>query len=123
MSVASGWRSPQSPRPVDAPALRNPADIRGWLSAMSNADKVGLIDRLDTQALLGEEVLVLQISGDWAHVAVPDQPSPLDPRGYPVWIPMRQLTAAPPPHSDASVIVTTPTAWLSSAGTSLEVSF
>ncbi|HET7339379.1 MAG TPA: NlpC/P60 family protein [Candidatus Dormibacteraeota bacterium] len=123
MSVASGWRSPQSPRPVDAPALQNPANIRGWLTGMSNADKVGLIDRLDTQALLGEQVLVLQISGDWAHVAVPGQPSPLDPRGYPVWIPIRQLTALPPPHSDVSVTVTTPTAWLSFAGTRLEVSF
>ncbi|HET9780553.1 MAG TPA: C40 family peptidase [Candidatus Dormibacteraeota bacterium] len=123
VSVASGWRSPQASRAVDAPALQNPANIRAWLTGMSSADKVGLIGRLDTQALLGEEVLVLQITGEWAQVAVRDQPSPLDVRGYPVWIPVRQLTASPPPRSDTSVVVTAPTAWLRSGATSLEVSF
>src|SRR5690349_11127769 len=57
VSVASGWRAPTSPRAVDEHALRNPADIRGWLAGMTAADKVGLIDRLDTQLLLGDEVL------------------------------------------------------------------
>ena len=31
VSVATLWRTPDSPRAVDAPALRAPADIRGWL--------------------------------------------------------------------------------------------
>lgn len=123
VSVASGWRSPSSPRAVDQPALENPARIRAWLSAMSAADKVGLIDRLDTQALLGEEVLVLELSGQWARVAMPDQSTPLDARGYPAWIPVRQLTAVAPPDSDESVTVTSPTAFLHSDGDSLEVSF
>ena len=123
VSVASGWRSPVAPRPVDAPALENPVRIRAWLNGMSSADEVGLIDRLDTQALLGDRVLVLQLSGSWARVAIPDQSTPLDAHGYPVWIPTRQLIAQPPPNSGASVTVVAATAWLRSATTSLEVSF
>ena len=123
VSVASGWRSPSAPRAVDVPALASPAAIRTWLSRMSAADRVGLIDRLDTQAVLGEEVLVIAISGDWAQVAVRDQSTPLDARGYPVWMPVRQLSAVPPPDSDQSVIVVTPTAVLQGAGGPVEASF
>ena len=123
VSVASGWRSPSSPRPVDEPALENPARIRAWLAAMSAADRVGLIGRLDTQALLGEQVLVLQLDGGWAKVAIPDQPSPLDARGYPAWIPVRQLTPVAPPDSDELVTVTSPTAYLYSGADRLEVSY
>ncbi|MGO8936343.1 MAG: hypothetical protein ACLQLO_04095, partial [Mycobacterium sp.] len=35
VSVATVWTTPQSPRPVDHPALTNPVDIRGWLSDMT----------------------------------------------------------------------------------------
>ena len=34
---------------------------------------------------------VVALSGSWARVVVPDQPTPLDSRGYPGWIPKRQL--------------------------------
>ena len=84
---------------------------------------MGLIDRLDTQLLLGEEVLVLQVQGDWVKVAVRDQATPLDPRGYPVWMAARQLTAVAPPESGESITVTAPTATLTSASGNLEVSF
>lgn len=90
---------------------------------MSAADKVGLIDRLDTQVLLGDEVLVLKVAGSWAQVVVPEQSTPLDSRGYPAWIPVRQLTAAPPPDASETVTVTSATAWLRGAGTAIEVSF
>ncbi len=123
VSVASGWRSPSSPRPVDVPALQNPAAIRTWLDGMTAADQTGLIDRLDTQTLLGDEVLVLELNGDWAKVVVPDQATPLDARGYPVWIPTRQLTASPSPDSNDSVTVTAPRAYLRSAASTVEVSF
>lgn len=123
VSVASGWRAPSSPRPVDGAALQNPPDIKAWLARMSASDKVGLIDRLDTQALLGEEVQVLAISGGWANVSIPGQPSPLDQRGYPVWMPVNQLTAVPPPASMRSLRVITPQATLRSADSTIEVSF
>lgn len=123
VSVASGWRSPESPRPADYPVLENPVRIRDWVAAMTAASQAGLIDRLDTQLLLGDEVEVLEVKGVWARVVVPDQATPLDPRGYPVWIPVRQLTATPPPDTTEAVTVTAPVARLLSAGGTLEVGY
>src|SRR5436305_3527689 len=114
VSVASGWRSPQAVRAVDAPALENPARVRDWLAGMTAADQVDLIDRLDTQLLLGDQVQVLEIKSGWARVVVPDQATPLDGRGYPVWIPVRQLSAVPRPASSQLVRITSPTAILTS---------
>jgi peptidoglycan/xylan/chitin deacetylase (PgdA/CDA1 family)/cell wall-associated NlpC family hydrolase len=108
--VATGWHSGSSPRAIDAPALENPVRIEAWIAAMNNSAKEGLIGRVDTQLLLGDPVLVLRVSGHWANVVVPDQRTPLDSRGYPVWIPLRQLTAIPPPDADRSVMVVKPTA-------------
>jgi len=123
VSVASGWRSLASPRLVDAPFLKNPVRVRDWIAGMTSSDKSGLIGRLDTQLLMGDEVDVLEVKQGWARVVVPDQPTPLDARGYPVWIPVRQLTAASPPEGSESVIVTTSTARLSAGSTVLEVSY
>jgi gamma-D-glutamyl-L-lysine dipeptidyl-peptidase len=112
VAVAVVWRHPSSPRTVDAPALANPVRIAAWLDAMSLAQRRALSGRADTQALLGERVRVLAVSGTWARVVVPDQPSPLDRRGYPGWVPSRQLIAGAGPSSGAAVTVVTPTAWL-----------
>jgi gamma-D-glutamyl-L-lysine dipeptidyl-peptidase len=47
---------------------------------------------LETQALYGQRVVVLEESGDWAKVAVEGQPTPRDGLGYPGWVPKVQLT-------------------------------
>lgn len=96
VAVATVWTSPQSPRPIDAPALTNPVDVRGWLGAMSTADKLDLTDsnRTQTQALYGARVQVLDRRDGWTEVAVPGQPTPKNPLGYPGWIPDAQLTAS-----------------------------
>ena len=97
VSVATVWTTPQSPRPVDHPALTNPVDIRGWLSAMTPAQQEALTsDDLDqTQALFGDRVIVVREQGDWDQVLVPGQPTPKDSQGYPGWIPKAQLTSDP----------------------------
>jgi len=123
VGVASGWHSISSARPVDAPALANPSRIADWLRAMNVADKTGLIGRLDTQLLLGDEVLVLEVRSGWAHVVVPGQATPLDRRGYPVWIPVRQLSATSPPDAAQTVIVAVRTARLSPASAGVDVSY
>jgi cell wall-associated NlpC family hydrolase len=94
VSVATVWTTPQSPRSVDHPALTNPVDIRGWLSDMTPAQQEALTsDNLtQTQALLGDRVLVVGQQGDWDEVLVPGQPTPKNPLGYPGWIPKAQLT-------------------------------
>jgi gamma-D-glutamyl-L-lysine dipeptidyl-peptidase len=125
VSVATLWHSPASPRGVDQPALRQPVGVRSWLSSMTLRERLALNGRVDSQLILGERVVVDQRAGSWAHVVVPDQPTPLDPRGYPGWIPLRQLTFRLPTTSARDAVVVAPTAWLYTAtGTTrlLEVS-
>jgi cell wall-associated NlpC family hydrolase len=79
---------------------------------MSDADRADLEGRADSQLLLGDRVQVLAISGDWAQVAVPEQSTPLDSRGYPGWIPLRQLNPIAPYATGQMATVISPTAWL-----------
>ena len=97
VSVATVWTTPQSPRPVDHPALTNPVDIRGWLSDMTQAQQQTLTsDNLNqTQALFGDRVFLVGEQGDWDEVLVPGQPTPKNALGYPGWIPKAQLTTDP----------------------------
>lgn len=96
VAVATVWTSPTSPRPIDRPALANPSDVPGWLAAMSTADKLDLTgsNRTQTQAIYGQRVEVLSRRDGWTEVAVPGQPTPKNPAGYPGWIPDAQLTGA-----------------------------
>ena len=131
--MARLWQSPSSPRAVDAPALAAPVRYRAWLGAMSLGQRRALSEHSDTEALLGEQVVVRRVSGRWARVVVPDQPSQKDAGGYPGWIPLRQLTSAPPASTPTVATVVRRTAWLRadtgraaelteiSAGTSLPV--
>lgn len=124
VSVATLWRSPSAVRSVDAAALANPARIREWLAGLNAAAQAGLIDRADSQVLLGDRVDVIAVSSGWAGVVVPDQATPLDARGYPGWIPVAQLTAVPPAQTVETATVVVPTAWLLSHGVkAIEVSF
>jgi cell wall-associated NlpC family hydrolase len=112
VSVATLWRTPGSPRQVDRPALAKPARITEWLSDMTTAQRRALNGRADTQALLGDRVRVLRLRPGWAEVVVPSQPSQLDERGYPGWVPRRQLTTTRPARSARLATVTRRTAWL-----------
>jgi len=93
VAVATLWTGTDVVRPVDAPALGLPSRPRAWINDMSPADRAGLQGRALTQLLLGERVRVMDVRGDWALVVAPGQPSSLDPRGYPGWIPLDQLSA------------------------------
>jgi cell wall-associated NlpC family hydrolase len=93
VSVATLWAHPDALRPLDAPSAAQPVDIPAWLAAMTTADREWLVGRVQTQALYGMTVAVLRRRGNWSDVAVRGQPSQLDPRGYPGWMPTRQLTS------------------------------
>ena len=112
VSVATLWRSPSAPRAVDAPALASPTHIRRWLADMTLDERRGLGTLEATQALLGDRVRIVRLRGTWARIVVPSQPSPLDGRGYPGWVPRRQLTATLPVQSDTVATVVRRTAWL-----------
>jgi len=115
VAVANVWNEPGLARPVDDPSLADPVDIRRWISAMSHEDKLWLVDRLVTQALYGERVIVREIRGTWARVVVTGQPSSLDPAGYPGWVPAVQLRARDAPATPSSAVVTRPAAALRDA--------
>jgi gamma-D-glutamyl-L-lysine dipeptidyl-peptidase len=115
VSVATLWVSPGQARPLDAPAGSNPADPRAWVAGMGLADRVWLVGKLETQALYGQAVTVLETSGDWVHVVVHGQPTPRDPRGYPGWLPAVQLTtdgAFRRLQDRPFALVESPTTWL-----------
>jgi gamma-D-glutamyl-L-lysine dipeptidyl-peptidase len=96
VSVATLWVRPSSPRSVDAPALGNPVHIRAWLAAMSTATRRDLAGRVETQALYGERLVVTGVRTGWLQVVAVGQPTHRDARGYPGWVPRRQVTAQQP---------------------------
>lgn len=87
-AAANVWTLPSSPRSYDAPMLENPPQIRKWLASMGYEERLQLCtdNLVQTQALFGEEVIILKEEGEWAFVAVPGQPSNKDVRGYPGWM-------------------------------------
>ncbi len=95
VTAATLWTQPSSAGPVDRPALANPADLNRWLDDMSKAQKDDLIysSRTQTQALYGQRVRVLATKNGWAKIAVPTQATPKNSRGYPGWVPQRQLVS------------------------------
>jgi cell wall-associated NlpC family hydrolase len=115
--VANVWAEPGTASITD--------DHRVWpTEAITVEQRRALVGRMPTQVLYGEQVLVLGRNGAWTRIAVPDQPSPLDPRGYPGWVRSWQLRAHTP--NARTVTVTSPKARLStgavvSFGTQLPV--
>lgn len=93
VSVATVWTKPESPRPLDEPALKQPADIREWLKRMTVDDKLDLCEanRVQTQILYGTSVLAVEEQGDWVKVIIPQQATRKEASGYPGWVPRCQL--------------------------------
>lgn len=125
VNVAGLWTSPDAPRAIDAPALTHPAQLEQWLATLNDESRLALCrDKLlASQLLLDTPVEVIEKQTDrrgvaWCRVVVPSQPSSLDVRGYPGWIPRDQLAdTAGCANDTASVIVTAPIAWLQGLST------
>jgi cell wall-associated NlpC family hydrolase len=113
VNVATVWVDPSFPRPVDQRSLGNPPDVPGWIAAMTVSQKRWLEGRLETQAPYGTKVTVTGHDGTtWTKVAIPSQPTNRDPRGYPGWIPTRQLTGTAPGHAAKTALIRWRAAWL-----------
>lgn len=85
--VANVWEAPN--------AGHLPLDPHVWPTpAVTYSERRALVGHMPTQALYGEPVRVLARRGGWTKIAVPDQPSPLDARGYPGWVRSWQLAPA-----------------------------
>jgi cell wall-associated NlpC family hydrolase len=84
--VANVWEAPN--------AGHLPLDPHVWPTpTVTYAQRIALVGHMPTQVLYGESVRVLEQRAGWTHIAVPDQPSPLDRRGYPGWVRTWQLGA------------------------------
>lgn len=93
VALTTLWRAPEAVRPIDAPAVDDKPDATGWVAAMDHDARLDLLQRVDSQAEAGEPVLVQELSGAWARVVLPWQPSRKDAKGYPGWIPIAHLRA------------------------------
>src|SRR6059058_4727073 len=95
VSVATLWKAPNLYRSIDRPSVANPADPAAWSRNLATtADRIWLDSHVQTQALYGQQVAILAVRNGWAKVAVRDEPDPQNPRGYPGWLPLRQLKPA-----------------------------
>jgi len=82
--VANVWAAPGAGHlPLD-PHVLSTGDV-------SLSQRLALVGHMPTEVLYGERVLVLAVRPGWTKIAVPDQPSPLDRRGYPGWVLSWQL--------------------------------
>ena len=101
--VANLWVAPDSPRPVDIPAVADTPDLDQWLATLDQHPdddnqgdgRLGLHGRLHTQLVAGEPA-VLRGTPDrddgWVEVLAAWQPSRLDPQGHPGWVRRSHLT-------------------------------
>ena len=86
-----------------------PLDPHVWPTPqITYSQRIALVGHMPTQVLYGETVRVLEKKGGWTHIAVPDQPSPLDARGYPGWVRSWQVG----PAASAPLVVTAKSAKL-----------
>lgn len=100
------WAGPDAHREIDAPIVADVPDPRGWAAGLDVPARRDLDNRVLTQLLAGEPVEVLEERGDWLQVVAPWQPSDLDPRGYPGWVPRAHVApAAVPARREAVVTV------------------
>ncbi|PEB42739.1 MULTISPECIES: C40 family peptidase [Bacillus] len=132
VAAATLWTGPNLLRPIDEPSAMNPVNLWKWTKSMTLDEKLWLTstNKLETQALLGQEVTIIDRQGEWAKVVVHGQPTPRNEAGYPGWVPVKQLTYNQEfagKKEQPFVLITKPTAILyinpSDKYKSLEVSY
>lgn len=104
-SVATVWVKPNRTRPVDHPALLRHPRIARWIDHMSMRQRLDMADRVMTQALRGERLVILRSRSDgWSRVRLPAQTGSAFPTGIIGWVPTRQLSrSAVAPTATAAV--------------------
>ncbi|SEN33613.1 Cell wall-associated hydrolase, NlpC family [Paenisporosarcina quisquiliarum] len=114
VKVGTIWTEPNSAREIDNPGILNPVLLVEWLEALPYKERLALCNenRVQTQLLYGEPLLLEEIEGEWAKVVAIWQPSKKDSRGYPGWIPLSQIKPAGQVNNKGIVRVSSPKAQL-----------
>ncbi|AVR00561.1 peptidase [Oceanobacillus iheyensis] len=116
VQVATVWTSPDSARDIDTLGVKVPTDVKQWINELTYDQNLALCDenRVQSQLLYGQPVIITDTKGDWAHVVIPDQPSKKDERGYPGWVPRAQLLEVDKEdwQSELTAVVISKKAWL-----------
>jgi gamma-D-glutamyl-L-lysine dipeptidyl-peptidase len=121
VSVATLWTSSQHPREIDLPAISQAVDIPLWLDQMSRWDRIWLIrqNAVQTQALFGTRIHILEEKAGWSYCVIPDQFTPKSNAGYPGWIPLKQIGFNKVFHEKSD---TSPSVWVTSPKAELTTS-
>jgi gamma-D-glutamyl-L-lysine dipeptidyl-peptidase len=92
VGVSTVWTSPAAPRACDAPAIAGVPRPQAWVSGMTKEQRKDLRGRTLTQVLFGDVVQVEEVADGWARIVAVEQAAPpLDPRGYPGWVPAAHI--------------------------------
>lgn len=85
------WTEPGDKREHDRLILGTVTDPKGWADGMNDDMRLWLVGKVETQALFGERVVIIDRQGDWLQVAAAEQATERDPHGYPGWLPAVQV--------------------------------
>jgi gamma-D-glutamyl-L-lysine dipeptidyl-peptidase len=96
VAVANVWNEPSAIRPIDELIVNDRPNIARWISLQGTVERLDLLDRLSTQALCGEPVVVMGEADGWAEVRLPWQRTPKDPLGYPGYIRSAHIVSVEP---------------------------
>src|SRR5947209_4725228 len=104
VGAANVWFKTAWVRRVDRPSLGAHPDLRRWVRGQSYAQRLRLGANLMTQALRGEQVVVIGTRGPWDHVRVPLQRGAVYRAGIVGWIAKAQLSPMPVPSAAAPAL-------------------
>jgi len=93
VSLAILWADPGEKRPHDALVCGMPVEADSWADLMDDDMRLWLVGKVETQALYGERLQVIDHQGDWLKVCAVGQGTCRDKRGYPGWIPAVQVSS------------------------------
>jgi gamma-D-glutamyl-L-lysine dipeptidyl-peptidase len=93
--VTTVWVSPDAPRGCDTAITQPEPRVERWMSALGTSERLDLLGRVNTQALLGEPVQIITERNGWSEIRLPWQPTAQNKTGYPGWVPTSHLGPAP----------------------------
>jgi hypothetical protein len=121
--VANVWSAPDAPRDVDGAMTMRSPDPPAWFAALGQRELLDLHGRLETQALMGEPVVVVSERRGWTEVKLPAQPSRKGAGGYPSWVRSEHLRPAVANGSPRARVTSVLAACRTEAGQPVVLSF